>query len=183
MYSRTRTSAIQRAQEYLAARPVYLDTETTGLGNFDVIVEVCVLDYDGKTLVNTLVKPNRPIPEDVVRIHGITNEMVREAPSWPEVWSVLQATLLGRPVGIYNAEFDLRMMAQTHRRHSMGWVYVDIRAFCIMKLYADYWGRGGWQSLEAAGRQCRINLPNAHRALADTQLARAVLLHMAGEPG
>ena len=106
--------------------------------------------------------------------------MVKDAPTWPEVWTVVQATLQGRPVGIYNAEFDLRMMAQTHRRHSMGWGYPDFQAFCIMKLYADFYGTGRWQSLDSAGHQCRLSLPNAHRALADTLLARALLHHMAG---
>ncbi len=171
MYSKNRTSAVQRARDYLAAQPVYLDTETTGLGNFDEIVEVCILDHDGQALVDTLVKPSRPIPADVVRIHGITNEMVRGAPAWPEVWPLVQAALLGRPVGIYNAEFDLRMMAQSHRRHSMGWGNADLQPFCIMRLYADYFGLGRWLSLEDAGRKCRISLPNAHRALADTLLA------------
>jgi DNA polymerase-3 subunit epsilon len=183
MYSGTRTSAVQRAREYLAARPVYLDTETTGLGGFDEIVEVCILDHDGRALVDTLVRPSRPIPADVVRIHGITNAIVKTAPTWPEVWPEVQAALQGRLVGIYNADFDLRMMAQSHRRYSMGWASQESRAFCIMRLYADFYGRGRWQTLDDAGRQCSISLPNAHRARADTLLARAVLLHIAGQAG
>ena len=99
----------------------------------------------------------------------------------------MQAALHGRQVGIYNADFDLRMMAQSHRRHSLGWQDPSMQVFCIMRLYAEYYGGGRygggrWQSLESAGSQCRISLPNAHRALADTLLARAVLHHMAGQP-
>lgn len=182
MYSRSRNSAVQRARDFLAARPVYLDTETTGLGGWDEIVEMCILDHDGTPLVNTLIKPTQRIPLEVVRIHGITDEMVREAPAWPDVWPQVATVLRGRQVGIYNADFDLRMMTQSHRRHSLGWQDPGMQAFCIMRLYADYYGLGRWQSLEMAGSQCRIRLPNAHRALADTLLARAVLHHMAGLP-
>ncbi len=181
MYGRSRIDAVQRARKYFAARPVFLDTETTGLNSIDEIVEICIVDHDGCPLVNTLVQPSRPIPFDVIHIHGITNAMVKEAPTWPEVWDVVNTILQGRFVGIYNAEFDLRMMAQSHRRHNMGWEYPNLQAFCIMKLYADFYGKGRWQSLDAAGRQCHIRLPNAHRALADALLARAVLLHMAGQ--
>jgi DNA polymerase-3 subunit epsilon len=55
-----------------------------------------------------------------------------------------------------------------------------------MELYAMFYGdrdpyRGSfrYQSLEIAGRQCGINLPNAHRAVDDCLLTRAVLHYMA----
>lgn len=55
-----------------------------------------------------------------------------------------------------------------------------------MELYARYYGSWNeryssyrWQSLENAGSQCGIAIPNSHRAKDDTLLARAVLLHMA----
>ena len=54
--------------------------------------------------------------------------------------------------------------------------------FCIMLLYAQYygeWNRGRgtyrWHSLENAGRQARIQLPNTHRAKDDAALTRAIL--------
>jgi hypothetical protein len=63
-----------------------------------------------------------------------------------------------------------------------------MRDFCIMKLYAQYYGqwnsrRGDyrWQSLDAAGRQCRIPLPNSHRAKDDALLTKAVLENLAGK--
>jgi hypothetical protein len=47
-----------------------------------------------------------------------------------------------------------------------------------MKLYADFIGSRRWQRLEEAGRQCRLELPNSHRAKDDTLLARAVFQYM-----
>lgn len=98
----------------------------------------------------------------------------------------MQALLNGRRVGIYNAEYDLRLIQQSHVAHRIAEKAAGSNAFCIMKLYAEFFGQRGsyggyrWQSLDKAARQCRIRLPNSHRAAADAQLARAVLLHMTG---
>ena len=181
-----RQTAILTARKLCSSHPVFLDTETTGLDATAEIVEICLIDHDGSPLLHSLVRPLHPIPWGAMRIHNISNEMVADAPSWPEIWPQVRAILQGRVVGVYNAEFDLRMMQQSHRLHGMAWDCRDAEFFCIMKLYARFFGESGryydsfrWQSLEKAGCQCGISLPNAHRAFADTLLARAVLQHMA----
>jgi len=52
---------------------VYLDTETTGLspGNGARIVEIAILDDDGRPLLDTLVNPDCEIPDEASSIHGI----------------------------------------------------------------------------------------------------------------
>lgn len=181
-----REAAIRQAQNEILHKPVYLDTETTGLEDFDQIVEICVLDFDGSVLVDSLVKPTSTIPAGVTKLHGITDEMVKEAPTWPEIWPAVQAALTGRHLAIYSADFDVRMMQQSHRHHAMRWKLKGASFFCIMKLYAQFRGewdddRGTyrWHKLREAGRHCNIELPNAHRAKADALLARAVLHHIA----
>ena len=183
-----RQAAIFEAKREVSHKPVYLDTETTGLEGMDQIVEVCVLDYDGTVLIDSLVKPAGSIPSGVSRIHGITNDMVKDAPTWPDLWPQVKAALADRRVAIYNAEFDVRLMKQSHRKHQMSWELPNDLFCCVMKLYARFYGqwdsaRGSyrWQNLESAGRQCKIALPNAHRAHADTLLARAVLQYIAGQ--
>ncbi|MBN1887736.1 MAG: 3'-5' exonuclease [Thermoflexales bacterium] len=181
-----RQEAIQVARAEIELKPVYLDTETTGLESNDEIVDICVLDHDGAVLVDSLVNPQRKIPRDAMRIHGITDQMVKNAPSWADIWPEVEAALVGRRVAIYNAEFDVRMMRQSHQKYRMHWGLRDTSYVCIMKLYAQFCGEWNysysswrWQKLETAGRQCRIALPNAHRARADTLLAREVLRYMA----
>ena len=173
-----RKKAIQTAREYANFKPVFLDTETTGLHNTAEIVEISMVDHDGDVLLDTLVKPIHTIPWDVTQVHGITDEMVVGAPAWPEVWPQVEKTLEGRYVGIYNAEFDLRMMKQSHLLNGLSWTVSQNRFFCIMKLYAKFYGAGRWQKLDSAGRQCGLTLPNTHRAKDDTLLARAVFEHM-----
>ena len=181
-----RTAAIARAQQNLLNRPLFLDTETTGLDPRAEIVEIAVIDHDGGVLLDTLVKPTRPIPWDATRVHGISNEMVANAPTWGDIWPQVQSILTGRRVGIYNAEFDLRMIQQSHAAQKIADGAAGARAFCIMKLYAEFYGERGshgdfrWQSLDKAARQCGIALPNSHRAGADALLARALLAYVAG---
>lgn len=178
-------AVIQRAQTILADQPIYLDTETTGLDARAEIVEIALIDHDGGVLLDSLVKPTRRIPWDATRVHNISDAMVADAPTWAELWPQVQTLLAGRRVGIYNAEFDLRMIAQSHAAHKVADTAAGSNAFCIMKLYAEFFGEQGsygdfkWQSLDKAARQCRIQLPNSHRAGADARLARAVLEAMA----
>jgi len=179
--------AAQKAKGYVQQKPIYLDTETTGISPTDNIVEISILDYDGSVLVNTLVKPVGLISPDAMAVHGIHEEMLGNAPRWRDVWEEVEPVLSGRLVGIYNADFDLRMMEQSHARNWMRWIQPQgMQVFCIMKLYAEYYGewdhrRGNyrWQSLADAGRHCEISLPNSHRAKDDANLTRSILHFMA----
>jgi DNA polymerase-3 subunit epsilon len=181
-----RTSAIARAQQILGDRPLFLDTETTGLDKRAEIVEIALIEHDGSVALDSLVKPTRHIPYDATRVHNISNEMVADAPTWAELWPQVQALLNGRRVGIYNADFDLRMIQQSHTAHKVADGSAGSNAFCIMKLYAEFYGERGsyggykWQGLDKAARQSGIDLPNSHRAGADALLAREVLRFVAG---
>lgn len=181
-----RGAAIERAKAEVLLRPVYLDTETTGIGIADQIVDICVLDHCGEVLVDSLVKPKGRIPLEATAIHGISDEMVKDAPTWEEIWPSLEAALKGRRVAVYNAKFDAQMMEQSHRKYGMRWSGNDMSFTCIMELYARFRGdwnssRGSyrWHRLEDAARQCGIEPAGLHRARADALLARRILLHMA----
>lgn len=184
MISPHRLKIAQQARQLALQRPIFLDTETTGLDQRAEIVEIAIIDSDGAVLLESLVRPTRKIPWDVIRIHGIDDEMVADAPTWLELFPQVEAILRGRLVGIYNAEFDLRMLSQSHLAHNQFFPRDLFQNFCIMRLYASFYGAPGsyggprWQSLENAARQCGIPLHNLHRALADTLLAKAVFDHI-----
>jgi DNA polymerase III subunit epsilon len=175
-----RQETVEEARRLLAQQPLFLDTETTGLGERAEVIEIAILDHDGAVLLETFVRPRLPIPREVIRIHGITDQIVRNAPVWAELWPQVQVILQGRIVGIYNAEFDRRMLVQSHKGAQLLWQEDGLSSFCIMQLYARFYGvrhhsSFRWQSLANAGRQCRLPLVNSHRAADDARLARAVL--------
>ena len=75
-------NAHQRAKEYMERKPLFLDTETTGLGPADQVVEIAVLDAEGAVVFHSLVKPTVPIPAEATAIHGIRDEDVAGAPTF-----------------------------------------------------------------------------------------------------
>jgi DNA polymerase III subunit epsilon len=181
-----REQAIQQAKNFLVNQPIYLDTETTGLSPQDEIVDICVIAHDRTILVNTLIKPTINIPRDATRVHGINDEMVQNAPTWTDLWPDVKRHLIGRPLAIYNADYDLKMIDQTQKKWDIQWRVPRGNSLCIMRLYAQYYGNWDsrrksyrWHKLEDAGLQCGITIPNTHRAKEDTLLAKAVLEYIA----
>ncbi len=177
------------AQHWLELKPLYLDTETTGLGNRDEICSIAVLDSDGTVLFESLVKPTCPFDPGATEVNGMTSESVREAPSFPEVWEKLKPILQGRHLVIYNADFDLRMIRQSLQAAGVstdGYAVWEL-AHCAMESYAEFYGAWNdyyqsytWQSLSKAARQCGLSVPaNLHHAAADAALCRQIVLHMA----
>lgn len=167
----------------LARGPLFLDTETTGLGTADEVIDLAVIDRDGQVLIDTLIKPTVPLLPEVTAVNGITPEMLAGAPEFPEVMGKLFPLVSGRQVVTYGAGFDVKMLRQT----AAAWVLPSPveRAFCAMIAYAEYhgerspWGDWKWQKLAEAARQCKVQIPDQlHRALADTELLRQVFLHM-----
>jgi DNA polymerase-3 subunit epsilon len=186
MLSLDQKEAVQRARQLLERQPVFLDTETTGTGPAAEIIEIAIVDHTGKLLLENFVRPKGAIEPGAFQVHGITSEMLREALTWKEVWPQVEAVITGKLVGIYNSDFDVRMMRQSHQKYWMDWRFPEQNFFCIMKLYAQFFAewdrrRGSyrWQTLDQAGKQCGIPLQNAHRAKDDALLAQALFLHMA----
>lgn len=183
-----RTEAVHRAQSILNLNPIYLDTETTGTGPTDEVIEIGIVDNDGTVLFESYVKPVGKVTPDARRIHGITDDILSLAPRWMMILPTVEKVLTGRNVCVYNADFDLRILRQTNAKYEKRKFLSESTQFhCVMKLYAQFFGewnpRTGdyrWQSLDIASRQCKIALPNAHRAVADSLLTRELLHYMAG---
>ena len=173
------------ARKLLKKNPVYLDTETTGLDKNAEIIEVSIVNHDDQVLLEQLFKPLRPIPADSARIHGISDQTVQDQPDWKSMWPQIYALLKDRIIGMYNAEFDLRMFEQTNWLHNIK--AAPFKGFDVMKLYAQY--NGEWDAsrrsyryikLVDAGAACGIAIPNSHRTTDDTRLTRALTHYIAG---
>lgn len=167
------------ASSILQKNPVYLDTETTGLDKNAEIIEIAIVDDAGQTLIDQLVRPSRTIPLDAIKIHGITDNMVATAKSWPVLWPTIRGLLQGKTIAIYNAEFDVRMMRQSLERYRLPWRETLITRD-VLDLFTNYRGALRRFRLDEAREWFQIPLQNAHRAVDDALLLRAVLRRMAG---
>lgn len=177
---------LERARQVIGLNPIFLDTETTGVGLYDLVIEVGIVDLDGNVLFNSLINPGRPIPLDSSKVHGITDEMVADAPTLNTAWSEIEDILHDRAIGMYNAEFDYRLMKQSAENAGLRWTVHRNQAFCVMNMFAAWYGE--WnrrannfrsQKLEFAGKFCGIDLPNNHHAVDDAKLTAALLKYLA----
>ena len=97
-------------------REIVLDTETTGLDPSDGhrIIELCCLELDNHLptgrVYQTLIQPERDIPEDSVRVHGITAEKLADAPVFAKIADDLLRFIGDSRLVIHNAEFDLKFL-------------------------------------------------------------------------
>lgn len=169
---------------------VVLDTETTGLERGE-IVQIAVIDAAGVTLLDTLVRPVNRIPSDAMRIHGITNAMVQDAPTWAAISEQLQTLLKGREIVVYNAVYDRKMMHQS--AEAAGLPKVDWKAlatfYCAMEAFAEVYGDWNdyrrsyrWQKLATAARYYRIPVTDEHSALGDCRMTLQVVKAMCRAP-
>lgn len=153
---------------YIVENPekfVLLDTETTGIGYQDQVIELGILDVKGNVLLDTLVKPTCRISADARAVHHITEEMLVSAPTWPEVWAQAEPLLKGKRMLAYNAPFDVRLLKQSCRAHGLKEPY--IRSLCLMEAATAWLGfrpkleyfSGGIQTHRSVD-DCRILLDN-----------------------
>jgi DNA polymerase-3 subunit epsilon len=174
-----RQAAAAWAREVLASPTVVIDTETTGLTKTAEIVQIAVVDLDGTVLLDSLVRPAQSIPAPATRVHGITDELVADAPRFADIAPLLAEAVRDRNVVIYNALYDARVIEYCWTRHpQLGPVPANIPAAgCAMLQYSafvgswnDYFGNYRWQRLPSA----------AHNALGDCLATIALLHRMAG---
>ena len=175
---RDRVSAVLWAREQLSLNDlVILDTETTGLYDAE-IVEIAIIDCLGEMLLNTLIKPSIPIPAEVTDIHGISDAMVADAPSFPEVYPRIDAVLKDKRVLIYNSAFDIKILNYCCRLHNLPILKLAKRSECLMKWAAEW--RGDWSNYYKDYRY--FPLPDGnHRALGDCLAALDLLEKMAAD--
>jgi DNA polymerase III epsilon subunit-like protein len=177
-WQRDRAAACAWARTVLAddaSQYVVLDTETTGIHATAEIVDIAILEPDGHACFDSLVRPRRPIPPDATAIHHITDAMVMQAPTFPQIYTQIARHLRGRKVIVYNAQFDqarLFYALRAHRLPSLG----ELTWECAMQRYASYTGAWNsryrnysWQRLPGAG----------HRARGDCQATLALLARIA----
>jgi DNA polymerase-3 subunit epsilon len=135
--------ATQWARELLAGDFVIFDTETTGFDPDDEIIQIGIINQAGDVVLEQLVKPIKTVANS--QYHGITNEMLADAPTFPEVYEQIKVTLGDKTVVAYNYATDSRMLEQVCRKHGLDPI-LPSATHCAMEEYAAF--NGDWQNLD-----------------------------------
>ena len=155
-----------------------IDLETTGINlGTDRIVEIAIVKImpDEKKLVKRkLINPEMPIPPGSTEIHGITDEMVKDAPTFRQVANELKQFLDNCDLAGYNSNrFDIPMLAEEFLRIGMEFESKGRKLLDVQKIFHMMEQR----TLSAAYRfYCSKELEGAHGAEADASATWEVLI-------
>jgi DNA polymerase-3 subunit epsilon len=159
-------------------RPLaFIDLETTGVNlAIDRIVEIAIvkISNDGTRLVKRkLINPLIPIPKASSDIHGISNEMVKDAPTFKQVANEFKQFLENCDLAGYNSNrFDLPMLMEEFLRAGLEFNIGDRKLVDVQRIYHMLEPR----TLSAALKfYCDKNLDNAHSAEADAAATLDIL--------
>jgi len=168
--------AMARRGDYLV-----LDTETTGLERGEII-QIAIVDFHGKVLLDSYVRPMDGIPN--THIHGIDDTDVSDAPRWYQIAQQVQDILRGRDLIVYNAVYDRKMMHQSAEACQMPkteWKEI-CNWYCAMLAYAEIYGDWNeyrqsyrWQKLTYAMDMQKLKISAAHTALGDALMTLALV--------
>ena len=159
-------------------RPIcFIDLETTGINvSTDKIVEIAIVKImpDGtKQVKRKLVNPEMAIPKAASEIHGISDEMVKEAPTFKQIANeVKQFIELSDLAGYNSNRFDIPMLNEEFLRAGIS---VDIESRKLLDVQKVY-HMMEQRTLSAAYKfYCNKNLEDAHSAEADATATWEVL--------
>ncbi|GAB7535438.1 exonuclease domain-containing protein [Burkholderia sp. 3C] len=149
---------------------VFVDLETTGGSAADHrITEIGVVEVgpDGVSTWTSLIDPRQPIPAFIQQLTGITDEMVRGAPSFASIAAELYARLDGKLFIAHNASFDRGFLRAEFERAGLAF---NPDMLCTVRLSRALFPREARHGLDALIERHAL-VPNArHRALADADL-------------
>lgn len=165
------------------ASTVILDLESTGLLREDPeteIAQICIMDLQGRSLFNMLLKPSQPMSDRVMDIHKITNEQVANQPIFPQIAKMISFVLKDKHLVAWNAEFDVSLLWHMFKKYELPQPKIA-GASCAMDRYSEW--AGEWNSKRDGFRWQK--LPNftgntAHDAFHDCQNTLKAVQKMAG---
>lgn len=163
----------------MALRFIYFDLETTGVKTqLDKIIEVAAFDPEQQRQKSWLVNPECPIPPEATAIHNISDEMVKDAPTFKEVAQEFIAFTEGDValVAHNGISFDKPFLEAELKRAQLDvpdWKHVD--SLLWARKYRPDLPRHTLQSLREV---YAIDANNAHRALDDVLILHKVFSRM-----
>jgi len=155
-------------------RWVFVDVETTGSSPArERVTEVGIVtvetDGDAQRVTewSSLVNPGVPIPPEIQWLTGISNEMVRAAPSFAELAEALYDRLADAVFVAHNARFDYGFLKAEFARAGYDWRAATL---CTVRLSRHLYPDRGPHSLDAIVERFGLDGEQRHRALGDARV-------------
>ncbi len=154
-----------------------IDLETTGINlSSDRIIEIAIVKVmpdQSRQTKRKLLNPEMPIPEASSDVHGITDEMVKDAPSFKQVAHELKQMLDGCDLAGYNSNrFDIPLLMEEFLRAQVEFDMKNRKLLDVQNIFHKMEPR----TLSAAYRfYCNKNLEGAHSAEVDATATWEIL--------
>ena len=176
--------AKQWAIERLADQnTVIIDVESTGLLSRDPdteIVQISIVNIQGRPLFSMLLKPSKPMGDEVINIHKISNEQIHSQPIFPQVAKMIAFVLQNKHVVCYNADFDVKLLWHMFKKYEQELPKIA-GSSCCMDRFSEWSGEWSekkgdfkWQKLPS------LSGMSSHDAFSDCISTLKVMQKMAG---
>lgn len=168
-------------------RQIILDTETTGIKTSEGhrIVEIGAIELIDRKKTGRIfhhyINPERIIPEEVIAIHGITNEKVKNCKKFKEIADELITFINGAEIIAHNAPFDIEHINNELNKANKGTVWNVVKKITdSLALSKEINAKKGKHSLDALCEFYNVDKSKRefHGALLDSELLSEVYLKM-----
>lgn len=167
-------------------REIVLDTETTGFDpkSGDRIVEIGCVELNNclptGDVYHVYINPERTMPEAAFKVHGLSNDFLKDQPVFSEVTSDLLEFLRDAPLVIHNAKFDMKFL--NHELKLVNQPEIPFKRAVDTLSIARQMFPGAQASLDALCRRFKIDNSQRtkHGALLDSELLAEVYLELRG---
>ncbi|NCC52674.1 MAG: 3'-5' exonuclease [Spartobacteria bacterium] len=156
---------------------VAFDTETTGFSaKKDRIVEIAGVKYRNGEIIERrtwLINPQRKMPYWAERVHGISDAMLADQPTFAEIYPEFLEFIDGSVLMAHNATFDVGFLQEEIKR--IGADLPPNKTIDSLPLFRAWYPEVKRHNLEAMAEHLHVNNGGFHRALADSVYIALIL--------
>lgn len=161
--------------------PMYaiIDVETTGLrAAIEKIIDLAIIIHDGEKIIDhyqSLINPERPIPANIFRLTGITNEMVRDAPKFWEIARDVVLLTQDKTFVAHNVNFDYSFIRKEFAE--LGYDYKRPK-LCTVRMSRRLMPGKRSYSLGKLFDEMQWEIESRHRAYGDAKATALLFTHL-----
>jgi DNA polymerase-3 subunit epsilon len=176
MYNKEEIEAIKWFKNLEDKNYYIIDTETTGLTNFDEIIELGIIDNNGKIVFDNRFNPIKQVSLGAYNTHCISEDILKDCKDFRLYYDEIKDILENKNIVGYSAYFDIDMIKNTCINRNLENINYK-KIYDVMRNYAkynqewnDYWNNWKWQNLIMACCQQGITVKDSHSAIGDCKL-------------